>query len=78
MPLTGLGYLIEIPGSADPTVWSTVYDLSNRVLYYRTIDNQQIRLVHLNHFNLAKGQPVRIMSMNNDFIGDVENHFSIH
>jgi hypothetical protein len=26
-------------------------------------------------FNLAKGQPVKIMSMTNDFIGDVENHF---
>lgn len=72
----GLGYLIEIPGSSDPTVWSTVYDLSNRVLYYRTIDNPQIRLVHLDHFNLAKGQPVKIMSINNDFIGDVENHFN--
>ncbi|MBS0350265.1 MAG: linear amide C-N hydrolase [Proteobacteria bacterium] len=74
----GLGYLIETPGSSDPTVWSVVYDLSNRILYYRTIDNQQIRLVHLDHFNLAKGQPVRIMSMTNDFIGEVENHFSIH
>ena len=74
----GLGYLIEIPGSSNPTVWSSVYDLTNRILYYRTIDNQQIRFVHLDHFNLAKGQPVRIMSMTNDFVGDVENHFSIH
>ncbi len=73
----GLGYLIEIPGSSDPTVWSTVFDLTNRILYYRTIDNSQIRLVHLGHFNLSKGQPVRIMSINNDFIGDVENHFSL-
>ncbi len=74
----GLGYLIEIPGSEDPTVWSTVYDLSNQMLFYRTIDNQQIRFIHLNHFNLSKGQPIRIMSMKNDFTGDVENHFSLH
>ena len=74
----GLGYLIEIPGSSDPTVWSTVYDLSNRVVYYRTIDNPRIRIVHLDHFNLAKGQPVKILSMNNDFVGDVESHFSIY
>jgi len=72
----GLGYLIEIPGSSDPTVWSVVYDLSNRVLYYRTIDNPQIRFIHLDHFNLSPGHSIKILPMTNDFSGNVENYFS--
>lgn len=70
-----LGYISEPPGSRWPTVWSFVYDYSDQILYYRDIDNQQIRFIRLNNFNFSKNQPVRILPINNALSGNVEKYF---
>lgn len=72
-----LGYLIEPPVSTTPTVWSVVYDLSNKTLYYRNIDNAQIRFMHLRDFNFSKGQPTKALLLNNNLSGNVEKYFRI-
>lgn len=72
-----LGYLSQPPGSSWLTGWSVVYDLENKTLYYRDVDNQQIRFIHLKDFNFASKQPVKILLMNNHFNGDVKNDFQV-
>ena len=70
-----LGYVAEPPNTPTPTVWSSVIDCVNKVLYFRDIDNQQIRYLNLNHFDLSKGQKIKILSINNNLSGDVEKAF---
>lgn len=55
--------------------YTAVFDLSKKTLYLRSIDNQQIRMVRLNKFNLAKGQPIQFLSINNNLNGYVEDKF---
>lgn len=59
------------------TQWTSVFDLSDRTLYLRSIDNQQIRIVRLSKFNISEGQPIKILSINNDLSGYVENKFKV-
>jgi penicillin V acylase-like amidase (Ntn superfamily) len=66
-----LGYVQEPPSSPTPTVWSVVFDLSNKILYYRDIDNAQIRFIHLDNFNLAKDQTIKIVRINNNLSGNI-------
>lgn len=51
-----LGYLIEPAFGDDPTDWSIVYDINNKVIYYRDIDNPQIRKVALSQINQLNGK----------------------
>lgn len=59
------------------TVWSFVFDLSDKTLYLKSIDNQQIRIVQLTKFNLANQQPVKFLSVNNNLSGYVEKQFNM-
>lgn len=72
-----LGYLSQPPGTSWQTGWSVVYDLSNKTLYYRDVDNQQIRFIHLNDFDFSNGQPIKILFMNNDLNGNMQKYFHI-
>jgi len=74
----GLGYVASpFSKQADSqTVWSVVFDLADRILYFRNIDNQQIRIIRLKKFNFSKSQPTKVLSVNNDLSGYVENKFS--
>lgn len=60
---------------APNTQWTAVFDLSDKTLYLRSIDNQQIRIVRFNKFDISEGQPIRFLSINNDLSGYVENEF---
>lgn len=71
MGFNAMGYLIEPPGTEWETVWTYVFDLSNKTCYWRDIDNQQIRYLHLTDFNLSKGKPVQILFLNNTLAGDM-------
>ena len=57
------------------TQWTSVFDLSDKTLYLRSIDNQQIRIVRLNKFDISEGQPIRFLSVNNDLSEYVESKF---
>lgn len=59
------------------TVWSVVFDLADKTLYFRSIDNQQIRIIRLKRLNFSKNQPTKALSINNDLSGYVENKFSV-
>ncbi len=72
-----LGYVIEIPSAAFPTVWSVTFDLSNKVLYYRNIDNAKIRFINLKDFNFTTSERTKILLINNNYSGDVKRYFQV-
>lgn len=74
LAFNALGYLIEPPGSGAPTVWSVVYDLSNRILYYRNIDNQKIRFLKLDDINFSD-KTSRSLLINNQLSGNIAKQF---
>jgi penicillin V acylase-like amidase (Ntn superfamily) len=59
------------------TQWSAVFDLSDKALYLRSIDNQQIRIVRLDKFNISKGNKIKHLSINNNLSGYVESKFKV-
>ncbi len=73
----GLADTAAAPGTESPTVWSVVFDLKNKILYYRDIDNANIRSVNLMNFNLNKNQPMKILMINNDLNGNLNNLFQL-
>lgn len=75
MGFNAMGYLIAPPGTEQPTAWTYVFDLSNKIGYWRDVDNQQIRYIHLADFNLAKGKPIQILFLNDTLAGDMHKHF---
>jgi choloylglycine hydrolase len=60
-----------------PTLWTAVFDLSSKTMYLRSIDNQQIRIVRLNKFDISEGKPSMFLSINNDLSGYVESEFTV-
>lgn len=72
-----LGYVSQPPGTNWLTGWSIVYDLSNKIIYYRDVDNQQIRTINLSDFNFSKDEPVKVLFLNNSYSGDMKNYFKI-
>lgn len=60
---------------APDTQWTALFNLSDKILYLRSIDNQKIRIVRLRKFNLSKGEPLRFLSINNNLSGYVESEF---
>lgn len=69
-----LGYLIELPGTESPTMWSVVYNLKNKTLYYRDIDNQNIRYLKLDDINFSnKKIDYEPFLINNQLVGNIIN-----
>lgn len=71
----GLGDTAAAPGTETPTIWSAVFDLSNKILYYRDIDNPNIRFVKLSDFNLANNESVKVLPLNNTLTGNLSTYF---
>ncbi len=57
------------------TRWSIVYDPKNLRIHFRTWDNQQTRVVHLNAFDFSCSTPVKVFEINAKLSGDVTGAF---
>ena len=57
------------------TQWSIVYDIQNLRIYFCTLENKQIRYINLSSFNFSCKTPVKVLDINDDLSGDVENSF---
>jgi hypothetical protein len=55
--------------------WSIVYDLTNRRIHFRTLDNPEIRTVRLNGFDFSCASPVRVFDLDQSGTGDVTPFF---
>jgi penicillin V acylase-like amidase (Ntn superfamily) len=67
----------EAVGTANATGWSVVYDLAHQKIYYRDVNNPNIRTLSLMQFNFSKDQPIKTLALNNHLSGNVASHFYI-
>lgn len=58
------------------TRWSFVYDIGRLQIYFRTNNNQNIRIVNLNSFDFTNSTPVKVLDINSSLSGDVTDAFT--
>lgn len=58
-----------------PTQWSIVYDIQNLRIYFRTLENEQIRYLNFSSFEFSCITPVKVLDANADLSGDVSSNF---
>jgi len=57
------------------TLWSTVYDGSNKQIHFRSWSNDQIRRVDLSAVDFSCTTPVKVLDISAELSGDVTNSF---
>jgi len=57
------------------TKWSIVYDVNNLRIYFRTRENQNIRIINLRSFDFSCTTPVKVLDINAWLSGDVTKEF---
>ena len=57
------------------THWSIVYDATNMVIHFKTLDNQNIRSVKMDGFDFSCASPAKIFEINTKTSGDVTGKF---
>ena len=58
------------------TKWSFVYDLNRLQIYFRTNNNQNIRIINLKSFDFSCSTPVKVLDINTQLSGDVTEAFT--
>ena len=58
------------------TKWSFVYDVNRLQIYFRTNDNQNLRIINLKSFDFSCSTPVKVLDINKPLSGDVTEAFS--
>ena len=59
-----------------PTQWTIVRDVVNKKLYFRTIDNTNIRTIDMENIDFSQEQPVKVMDINAEFSGNIIEHLA--
>lgn len=67
--------ILQSVGPSELTKWSLVFDIKNQRFYFRTSLNKNIRYVDFHSFNFACDTPVKIFDLDNQFSGDIHDHF---
>jgi choloylglycine hydrolase len=57
------------------TQLSAVYDISNRSVYFHTLENSRIRYFNLSAFDFSCATPVKVLDIFEDLSGDVSSSF---
>ena len=63
------------PSASWGTKWSLVYDIKNRMFYFRTNKNQNIGYVDFKSFNFSCETPVKMFNINKEFKGNTQDQF---
>lgn len=70
-----LGAIAKPPHLPLPTLWSSVFDASHALLYFRDLYNQQLRYLSLKEIDFTAGRPESIQKLNGAGSGEVTRHF---
>jgi choloylglycine hydrolase len=68
------GVLDDVASPAD-SQWRIVYDVNDRLVYYRTRENMETRWLEADAFDYSPATPVTIFDMNAEGFGDVTGKF---
>ena len=66
---------VEINPIAHSAVWSAVYDYTNKRIYFRSWNHDQIRWFDFSAFDFSCTTPVTVLDTSADLSGDVTNSF---
>jgi choloylglycine hydrolase len=76
IPLTDYAFFIlDTVSQGSYTVWSIVYDVSNKKILFKTARNTDIKTVNLNAFNFSCTSPSKMYNMNQEGNGDITSDF---
>jgi len=57
------------------TVWSIVYDVTHSRIYFKTVRENEIKIIRLQDVDFTCGPPVKVLDMNTDLKGNVTKQF---
>jgi choloylglycine hydrolase len=66
---------VEMSPTSHTAVWSTVYDNTNKRIYFRSWNNDQIRWFDLSSFDFSCTTPITVLDSSANLAGDVTNSF---
>jgi choloylglycine hydrolase len=70
----GFSILQEVK-SSEYTQWSIIYDIKNRVIYFKTLSNEKIRDVELSSINFDCDTPVKVVGLDENLEGNINSYF---
>jgi choloylglycine hydrolase len=70
----GFSILQEVK-SSEYTQWSIIYDIKNRVIYFKTLSNEKIRDVELSSINFDCDTPVKVVGLDENLEGKINSYF---
>lgn len=71
----GLSDVAQAPGTASPTQLSMVFDIPNRTIYFRSVNEAAIRIVSLDKLNFNKITDTLALNAYQHFSGDIVGEF---
>ena len=66
---------VEMVPIQKSAMWSSVYDIANKQIFFRSWNNLRIRSFNLSAFDFSCVTPVKVLDVNADLSGDVTNNF---
>ena len=66
------GYEAETEGMRSSTIWTSTYDLKNRVLYFHTQHNRRLRMVSLDGVDFST-DGIRHIPLDRDKVQDIDD-----
>jgi penicillin V acylase-like amidase (Ntn superfamily) len=57
------------------TVWSIVYDVTHSRIYFKTVRENEIKIIRLQDVDFTCGPPIKVLDMNTDLKGNVTKQF---
>ena len=67
--------LKEAEHDNNQTQWSTVYNIEDLTIYFRTLENQHIRFFGLQSFDLSCATPVKVLDINTELSEEISDKF---
>jgi choloylglycine hydrolase len=61
--------------TSDHTKWMLLFDVKNRIAYFKTDTNDNIRFAYLKSYNFSCASPVKILDVNANVSGDIHEYF---
>ena len=68
-------YILKRASCGKRTVWSIVYDLTGKKVYFSTLCSTARKSVHVDSFDFSPRTPVYAFDLNQNISGDVSKHF---
>ena len=60
------------------TQWSIIYDIKNRVIYFKTLSNEKIRNVALSSIDFDCDTPVQVVGLDENLEGNINSYFILY